>query len=149
MIKVAYSNADQRGDLVRGTGNLETDEGLESAVVVSLFSDARASAEDGLDAGADRRGWWGEAYLDDPSIAFGSKLWLIHRKGKAVPQLQIQAVKWAEDALKWLITAGVASSVKASTTKLRPDVLLLTIEIQRPRDTAPRWRRAWEVQLGL
>ena len=41
--------------------DLATEEGLYTAVVISLFTDARADKDDELPAGENdsRRGWWG------------------------------------------------------------------------------------------
>jgi phage gp46-like protein len=65
------------GDLVLAGQDLARDDGLESAVRLSLFTDRRAKPEQ-LHAGDDRsdlRGWWGDihpAVADDES---SSLLW--------------------------------------------------------------------------
>ena len=47
-------------------GDLATDDGLRTAVIISLFTDARARADDPLpEADADRRGWWGDCGSDE------------------------------------------------------------------------------------
>lgn len=149
-LKLLYDNRAQRGDLRRdAVGNLDTDEGLETAVSVSLFTDARANDDDGAAAGADRRGWWGSQYLAAANHKLGSRLWLLKRMSAA--QALRRAPALAEEALAWLVTDKVASSVTATASRLsgRDNVLLLAIEITRPQRTAPRWRRTWEVQLAV
>jgi phage gp46-like protein len=150
MIKLTYTNLTQRADLVRSTGaNLDTDEGLETVVTISLFTDARATADDGLQEGVDLRGWWGNIYLV-ATRTLGSRLWLLTRESASQETLN-KAVAFAEEALQWLVDERVAKSIKAAATKLnmRNDVILLTVEIQRPSKTAPRWRGVWEVQLAI
>lgn len=149
MISLAYDNIAQRADLVRASGaNLTTDEGLETAVTISLFTDARATVEDDVPEGADLRGWWGARYLDSTERELGSKLWLLHRQ-KVSEETINQAVALAREALNWMVDDGVASDVRVTATKLRANILVLTVEIQRPRAAAKRWRNTWEVQLAL
>jgi phage gp46-like protein len=147
VLALAYSNENQRGDLVRDGGNLETDEGLETAVTISLFTDARAVESDGVDADADKRGWWGDRYLE-PTHRIGSKLWLLHR-AKTTPANLTRAATWARESLQWLIDDRIASSVDVAVSRLTLEVYLLTVKIQRPSRVAPRWEHTWEVQLAL
>lgn len=148
MIKLEYNNDEQLSDLRRTDSlNLETDGGLQTAVTISLFSDARAADDDKLEAGVDARGWWGHSFLTG-SRQLGSRLWLIQRSKASADTLN-KAKSWAEEALQWLVDERVAETVTAKVEKLKADVLLLTIDIQRPSKTAPRWRGVWEVQLGL
>ena len=47
------------GDLAIISGDVLLTDGLETAVILSLFLDARARDDDPLpDGGTDRRGWW-------------------------------------------------------------------------------------------
>lgn len=150
MIRLTYSNTDQRGDLVRTDGaNLETDEGLETAITTILLSDARAKPSDGVDKEADQRGWWGGVYLDQPG-EYGSRLWLVTRN-KLTRENLILAAQYAKEALQSLIAAGVASDVTVTAERMvgRDNVGLLTVKIQRPRKTAPRFEGVWEVQFGV
>lgn len=149
MLALAYSNTDQRGDLVRTTGNLQTDEGLETAVTISLFTDARATAEDNIDAGSDPRGWWGAAFVfDDPAQQLGSRLWRAKALKANADGLETLRT-YAEECLAWLVEDGVAASVAASASFLKPGVALLEVQVVRPGKLARRWRGKWEMQLGL
>ncbi len=78
MISIVYDNLEQSADFTRTDGNLDTDEGLETAVTISLFTDARAGEADGVSTEQDPRGWWGSAFLS-PEGDIGSKLWLMFR----------------------------------------------------------------------
>ncbi len=150
MIALSFSNLDQRGDFVRtGGGNLDTDEGLETAVTTSLFTDARADESDGIDKSQDQGGWWGEDYLDQPG-QYGSRLWLVTR-GKLTNEALLQCSAYAKEALQHLIDSRVVASIEAVTTRMRgrDNIALLTLKIQRPSKSAPRFERAWAVQFGI
>jgi len=121
-------------DMVIADGDFATDSGLESAVLLSLFLDARADDDDNLpDRETDRRGWWGDEFTeteDDDRI--GSKLWLISRE-KRTENLLVLANAFSEEALEWMITDGVAKSVKV-TSSFGDQVINLKVEIQKPDD---------------
>lgn len=96
-------------------GNLKTEDSLQSAVIISLFTDRRAFPEDVLpDAHAgkhkitqDRRGWAGDA-LEDKII--GSRLWLLSR-AKQTEETRRAAIEYAQEALQWLIDDKIATDI--------------------------------------
>jgi phage gp46-like protein len=113
-----------------GSNDLAGDDGLETAVMLSLFTDARADGE---------RGWWGDAYAAVEGDAIGSTLWQLAR-GKHTPQALNQARAAAEAALAWLVEDGVAERVMVTVETPRADVLGLVVEIHRPHDPPVRYR---------
>ena len=103
-----------------GGAELET---IEHAVIISLFTDARASDQDVIPDGTqERRGWWA-----DP--AFGSKLWLLKRAALTSDTVQ-SAKRYAAEALAWMVDEGLASelSVDAERTDEGID---LTVRVGR------------------
>ncbi|HZU64966.1 MAG TPA: phage GP46 family protein [Novosphingobium sp.] len=101
---------------------------LVTAVLISLFSDAAADDDDVIpDGTANRRGWW--------AGDIGSKLWLLSRV-KATAGVATQAEGYARDALAWLVTDGIASTVQVSSQWLSTSALALTITITRASGTA-------------
>lgn len=148
MIKLAYSNLSQRCDLSRGSGNLHTDEGLETAVLISLFTDRLADASADLPKGADRRGWWGSAFGKTKTswAGLGSHLWLLARS-KLTAAAPATASRYCKEALQWLIDDGVAKDISVTTTVLRRGVGLSAINITR--QDGKLWTRKWEVSLGI
>lgn len=125
-------------DLAIVAGDLAKDDGLRTAVLISLFTDARARDDDALpDVNADRRGWWGDMANADPNDRIGSRLWLLAR-AKAVPVTAICARDMAREALDWLIADGIAAAVEVDCTLMpvtaaRPTAaLLIAITIVRP-----------------
>ncbi len=121
-------------------GDLESDEGLETAVVISLFSDRRAGADDDPPGGPeDKRGWWGDALAEKEGDRIGSRLWLLARE-KNIPRDINKARAIAEEALAWLVEDGIAERVVVTAEALAPEVLGLTIEIHRPESPPARFR---------
>ena len=117
-------------DLVLEGGALATDDGLRSAILISLFSDARApDAAELPEPGGDRRGWWGDAVApdtgsalvarDDPRNFIGALLWLLGRS--KVTQAVIQrARQHAAEALDWILRDGIASAIDVAVEAQPP-----------------------------
>jgi phage gp46-like protein len=96
-------------------GDLQDDLGLDTAVIISLFSDRLASPDDIIpDGSSDRRGWWGDAYLpplaDGTPDLIGSRLWLLQR-AKQEPSTAQAAQTYVQEALAWLVSDGIAAAV--------------------------------------
>lgn len=114
-------------DVAISRGDLQMDAGLQTAVIVSLFCDARASDTDTLPHGqTDKRGFWG----DDANNRVGSKLWLLGRE-KVLPAVAEKAAQYARDALQWLVDDGIAGGVEVTGELQRPEGLLLSVKIYR------------------
>ena len=117
-------------DLALVDGALALDAGLKTAVILSLFTDARARPDDVLpQQGADRRGWWPDA-LGAEEDRIGSRLWLLARE-KLTPETVARAREYAEEALMWLVRDGVAREVIVSAEVIGPSALGLSITIAR------------------
>lgn len=96
--------------------DLGVDDGLLTAVVVSLFTDALAESTDELPTGETcRRGWWGDATLDDAD-SLGSRLWLLARE-KVTDNLLARFEEYAAEALAWLVEDGHCGSVSVSASR--------------------------------
>lgn len=97
------------------TGDLQVDDGFDTAVALSLFLDRLANPDDEIpDGSSDRRGWWGDAYLpplaDGTPDHIGSRLWLLAR-ALQTPETAARAQGYVQEALAWMIGDGVAASV--------------------------------------
>jgi len=126
------SGAPPRFDLSLSGADLATDEGLQTAVIVSLFTDRRASADDDIpDDASDRRGWWADKWPGEPGDQIGSRLWLLGREKQLTAVLK-RAREYAEEALQWLIDDGIASRVEITAYDVRRGVLGMNIRIDRP-----------------
>ena len=106
-IAVLWNIADGRGDWAMAGLQVRTGQDLETAVLVSLFTDRAAQPGDVIpDASSNRRGWWGDATL-------GSRLWLLER-AKKTDDIPARARAYIVEALQWLIDDGVAAGVDAT-----------------------------------
>lgn len=108
---------------------LATDDTLETAVMISLFTDRRARPDDELPAIHNtRRGWWGDTLSDQENDEIGSWLWLLHREKTTYETLN-QAREYSLEALQWLLEDRIASNVQVETRYLNQTAGLMVIEI--------------------
>jgi phage gp46-like protein len=130
--------------------DVDIDTTLKTAVLISLFTDRRASVDDILPyEGADRRGWWGDNFSDIPHDQIGSRLWLFERE--SLTQGVVNGIKEAaEKSLQWLIDDGVASRIDVET-EIRAlgsvnDTIALGIVIHKPDSTKEiiNFENVWE-----
>lgn len=139
-IRTTFIDFEQGADLALADFDLDTDDGLETAVVLSLFTDARAADDDILPLGqADRRGWWADGFGDEAGDRIGSRLWLLHA-AKQLPEVLIKVKEYAEEALAWMVEDGVAIKVEVDTWIPREEVLGMVVRIYRPTGAAASYR---------
>jgi phage gp46-like protein len=122
---------------------------LQTAIILSLFTDRRAGADDVLPAGAtDRRGWVGEAFVGDGK-AWGSHLWLLY-VGKSTADVLERARFAAQEALAWMVDAGVASRVVVTAEWVagtNGERMAIRPQIYQGADAAPVYDVLWGVSL--
>jgi phage gp46-like protein len=108
-IKVVWDNATQTGDFKQGNSDLVTDEAMETAVLMSWFTNKRATLDE-VDDPEDRQGWWGDQVSEVEADEIGSKLWLL-RRAKNTPENVEKARIYATEALEWMVEDGVSQEV--------------------------------------
>ncbi|TAH39298.1 MAG: hypothetical protein EYC70_00500 [Planctomycetota bacterium] len=129
MTDIALEIGEDGADLAMAGGDLARDEGLVTAVLISLFSDRRAEPAELLPPlETSARGYWGDTQED----RLGSLLWFLWRE-KASEETRRRAEEYAQQALSWLVQDGVAERVEAVAEYVRAGVLSLTVQIQRGR----------------
>lgn len=139
------------GDIATAYFDLQTDEGLQTAILISLFSDRRASVWEELPAGeTNRRGWWGDVAPEVPGDLIGSRLWLLSRE-KKLASVIVRANEYTREALQWLIDDKVAQRVDVSAEATRAgdnDALAIQVTVYRPSGDAAQFRYnyAWQSQ---
>lgn len=127
-IALVYDADAKAFDLAIEGGDLVTDSTLETAVLLSLYTDRRALPEDVLPAdGIDRRGWWCDAYSERLQ---GSRLWLLSREKDLATVLR-RAELYAKEALTWVLEDGIAETLEVEAVHLRAGVLQLIVVINR------------------
>lgn len=142
-ILVQWDNTLTEGDWVLAVGDLQTGQDLETACLVSLFTDRLATPDFiPTDGTTDRRGWWADPYNDQP---LGSNLWQLERAKKTRDTLGL-ARTYALEALQWLVADGVAKSVDVDTRWIGPagtTLLGIAIAITKPDGTVTRFVYGW------
>src|SRR5215469_13702660 len=143
-ILVQWDNTQGIGDWLLATGDLQTGQDLETACLVSLFTDKLATPDFvPTDGTSDRRGWWADPYNDQP---LGSNLWQLERGKKTRDTLGL-ARRYVSDALQWLVTDGVAQSVTVDTQWLGRDpgstMLGIRVVILKPDGSSTRFTFGW------
>jgi phage gp46-like protein len=114
-----YDNEIMAGDLAMADGLLAGDDSLYTAVLHSLFTNARAEGQ---------HGWWGELIGPAENDSYGSKLWLLRRE-KQTDETLLRAKEYAEVALAWLMADSIAESVTVEASYPKRGVLALAIAI--------------------
>lgn len=139
-----WDNALFGADLALVDGQLATDDGLRTAVIISLFTDRRAEPDDELpEPGADRRGWWADDIAEVDGDRIGSRLWLL-RRAKFTGAVIGRARDYAREALAWLIEDGICRTVDVEAVGIRPDTLAITVAIVRPSGQRGRFDFTWD-----
>lgn len=136
-IRTAFIDLTRGADYAMDALGLIEDNGLYTAVIISLFTDRRANNDDVLPGDAsDKRGWWADAFPIAPDDRIGSRLWLLSRE-KQLPSVLNRAQQYAREALQWMIDDGVAGSVACTAQIVRQGVLGLTVAIMPPAANTP------------
>jgi len=121
-------------------GDVETEDAFDTAIKVSLFTDARAD-ESQVSESNRRRGWIGNEFT--PEFEIGSLLWLFEQ-ARLTRTIMNEIEDEARTALQWLVDDGLAvaiTNVSATSTAQGRLILELTIE----RTTSVVERRFFEL----
>lgn len=153
-IKTAFDGQTLTSDWGLSGGLLASDNGLKTAIVLSLFTDRRAEAGDALpDGTADRRGWWGDVAppANAPSDMVwlsGSRLWLLARE-KQTAETAKRARDYCQEALAWLERMGVVAGIDVETSWQAMGVLGITITVTKANAVSERFAWAWTAANNL
>jgi phage gp46-like protein len=135
-------------DFKIAANDLQTDAGLETAVLVSLFTDRRAAGDDAIPDGTDDlRGWWGDSVPAVSNDLIGSRLWLLSREKQQQSVLD-RAKEYARESLQWMIDDRVADRIEVTAEIVRTGVLGLQVVVHRPMKDAAEFRYDinWQAQ---
>lgn len=151
-VALEFSTQGREADLVLSGADLKPELSLNTALLISLFTNARADVDARLPAeDSDRRGWWGDTFAQVPGDQIGSRLWLLRRE-KLTEQLRSKAEREVERSLLWLVQDGIAAGIEVSSEIQKPDRLALLIIVERPDASRVEFDFAlvWEgVESGL
>lgn len=134
-------------EVVPGANDVTRDTGLETALLIAIFTDCRADLGDPLPFDADGRGgWFGESVLGEK---FGSKLWLL-RRSNLTNETLTRAKEYIEDALdRHIISEGIAKEYEVTVSKVN-NRMKLSISITALDDLTPLYEYYinWQSQIG-
>lgn len=147
-VKLVSGNG-QMYDLQFEKGDLISDGGLETAVLISLFTDRRVNDSELPEWEEDKRGWFGDTLSDIEGDQYGSKLWTLDR-APLNSTTRTLAEAYARDALSWLLEDGVASDLSVEAYIVNRDRIDLDIAITKPTEKNAvfyRFQLNWDGQL--
>ncbi|XWJ92050.1 phage GP46 family protein [Phytobacter ursingii] len=145
-IKTIWNVDELHADWAISPGELANGDDFQAAVIISLFTDRVARADDPYEDN-DRRGWWGDSTEQNQ---LGSRLWLIRRE-KLTREVALRSEEYAREALKWLVDDGVVMAVEAVAQIVYPNRLNLFIRYQLPQTDswdALQFFWIWESQIN-
>ncbi len=139
--------------VVIANNDLKADDGLRTALLISLFTDASAQPGDVLPDGSiakgGERGWWGDSVPVLEGDKTGSRLWLLERCAEITENLG-KAVRYVTEAVEWLKTAQVTNRIEVVAEFLQPSQtgLAVGVAVYRPDGTVARHRfdRTWTAE---
>ena len=135
-------------DLEIARDDIVKDDGLQSAIIISLFTDRRVGIEELPALETDRAGWWGDMFPEVEGDEIGSKLWLLLREKQSASTLS-RVVEYCKEALAWLVTDGVAESVEVEAEYPERERLKLDVSIQKPKGKVSfRYILNWNAEAG-
>jgi len=148
-VTISASGYAREGDLEQlSDASLVDDDGLETVVTTSLFTDALATQDELTKYKLPQRGYWFDAYDTDANLNSGSKLWLL--EGQAITADALTFAKAAcDDALAWMVTEGAASRVENTVTRLGDDGIAGETVVYQPSDPRSPYRLTWEAHFAV
>lgn len=122
---IVWSANAGHGDWVLAGTSLATGNDLETAMLISIFTDQLANADDVIpDGSTDPRGWVGDL---GETVLIGSRLWLHIERAKLTQATANQARDDVTAALQWMIDDGVVASFTITTEVVLPKQLSLAV----------------------
>lgn len=127
------------------------DDGLQTAVYMSLFSDA-------FDSNEVAGGWWGDLLEEAiparssskkaqaaASAKLGSRIWTLSR-AKVLPGIEKTVEGYCLNALQWLKDYKIAEAITCVVTILSGHNILMEIGISQPGKDTTEYRFNWDAQ---
>jgi phage gp46-like protein len=122
-------------------GFVSLDGGLETPVLFSLFSNARARPSDGNFV--EPFGYWGDDYSEFAGDLYGSHLWLVERFGRLSLENIRRCTVAGGVSLEWMKEDGLAQSVVVLCERADPDTMTIQVDISRP--DGDTFSKVWKV----
>lgn len=135
--------ADGRGlyDIQVENNDFASAQGFETAIPVSLFTDARASSVQ-VPQAQNRRGWVGNILYATLDRQLGGLLWTLSQARLTQNTINL-AKSYAEGSLQWLLEDGLARSIQISVIKASIREIKILIDIFTIDNTVQRYIILW------
>jgi phage gp46-like protein len=150
VLRLVLDPANGEGNLSQESdGSLVDDDGLETVVTVSLFTDAQAS-EDLLPEGEDRRGYWADKFDDEDSVlSIGSLIWTVTEYETLTAASLGKIQQYAQDALAWMVDERAADRVECSCVRNGDDGADLVVKVYKPNQTNTPYVQTWRLYFAV
>ena len=138
--------AELSGAVIKADGvDLARDPGFETAVLISLGTDARADESDTLPGTSEtRRGHWSEVVS---GFNIGSKLWLLERSKLDKTTLRL-AEQYVNECLAWMVEDRIVEAVDTVASRGSISQINFITEFKRPKGGVTfKWFANWEYQI--
>jgi phage gp46-like protein len=156
-VEIATEFSDRFGahDSVIEGGVIKAEQSFNTALYLSLLTDARADDDETVPTGSNsfrarnRRGWWGNAFLLGLGAGeYGSRLWL-YKRSKLTARVLEELKVACEEALQWLIDTGVAVAVDVEVSVRFAGRVDILITITRNSETPVQYSFVWDALEGF
>lgn len=135
------ANSDGLYDLVVDGNLFASAGGFETAIPVSLFTDARAPAAL-VSEPQYRRGWIGNLMTAATMRQLGSILWVLDQTRITQETLNVARLA-AQDAFQWMLDDGIALGVLVNVTRASQVGIIITIQITDTSNVVSRYQTLW------
>lgn len=135
------ANSDGLYDFVIEGNEFASAGGFETAIPVSLFTDARAPAAL-VPEPQNRRGWIGNLLTAATMRQLGSILWVLDQSRITQETINVARLA-AQDAFQWMIDDGEALGVNVDVENNAKGRFVITINITDTSNVVSRYQTLW------
>lgn len=134
-------NEDGVFDLVPEGTDFKSTNGLETAILLSLFTNARASQGE-VPESSRRQGWSGNILTQNENYELGGELWTLDQA--RLDQVTENRVKnFARNSLAWLINDRIAETINVELERRNNRAVFVVIELFRAKNLIARYITLW------
>jgi len=139
-----FKNDDNLWDIEIDTnGDLKGSNSIDTAVLMSLFTDKRADASEIRDS-KERRGWWGNLFNDNEDYEIGSKLWLSTNQGRLTDDTLNAINSQALNCLVWMKEDNIVDDIKVSSNIIGNEQVRLNLKFIIGSNIINKYFILWE-----
>ena len=145
MSDIALGIVDNCFDLEIKDDDLVGDDGLETALAISLFTDKRVTDEELPSGHRSKRGWWGDMYPEGDRDQIGSRLWTLDPEKRTLETLR-KSEDYSREATKWMIEDGLADAINVLSEYNINNHLVINVDVVKPDGLTSRYAVVWDAQ---